>query len=317
MGAMSREQIVEVYLQGGMSRRTFVRRMVAAGLTVSAAITYAELLQPSEARADLGQDLYATDKDLPPDVQTTAVTNITPTSATLHATVDPNFRTLNVRWNWGTAIDALSTVTSLATIEGWRETDGSGARDVSAPITGLTPATRYYVQASGQGINGSDVGDIVTFMTLNADGTSAEPNPTPTPAPTATPTPTPAPAATATPLPPTPPRIPDVTPPTVTLAVLTRKRRTLLSSGLTVTVGINEPGSVAVRILDARKRQLSRATSGLVSLPNGGTATLTVKLTAKAKARIRLGGPLRWTVEALAADATGNQRTAVTEYKLG
>lgn len=52
---MSREELVSSYLDGGMSRRTFIRRLVAAGISVGAAVSYAHLLAPA-ARAAAGTD---------------------------------------------------------------------------------------------------------------------------------------------------------------------------------------------------------------------------------------------------------------------
>jgi hypothetical protein len=58
---MSREEIVTAYLDGGMSRRMFVRRLVAAGVSVGAAVSYAHLLDPQRAEAregDTRADFY-------------------------------------------------------------------------------------------------------------------------------------------------------------------------------------------------------------------------------------------------------------------
>jgi hypothetical protein len=48
---VSRQDIVDSYLQGEISRRSFVRRLVAAGVALSAATAYAELLSPRWAQA--------------------------------------------------------------------------------------------------------------------------------------------------------------------------------------------------------------------------------------------------------------------------
>jgi hypothetical protein len=48
---MSREQLVNSYIDGGLNRRAFIRRLVAAGVSVGAAASYAQLLAP-EAKAD-------------------------------------------------------------------------------------------------------------------------------------------------------------------------------------------------------------------------------------------------------------------------
>ncbi len=48
---MSRDELVEAYLDGRISRRALVRRLVAAGVSTGAAISYAQLLSPQRAAA--------------------------------------------------------------------------------------------------------------------------------------------------------------------------------------------------------------------------------------------------------------------------
>ncbi|HMJ97359.1 MAG TPA: hypothetical protein VK486_16010 [Thermoleophilaceae bacterium] len=48
---MSSGEVVESYLRGEISRRTLIRRLVAAGVSFSAAVAYSELLRPSWAYA--------------------------------------------------------------------------------------------------------------------------------------------------------------------------------------------------------------------------------------------------------------------------
>ena len=48
---MSEEDLVKAYVEGRVSRRVFVRRLVAGGLSVSAAIIYGEVLRPGHAAA--------------------------------------------------------------------------------------------------------------------------------------------------------------------------------------------------------------------------------------------------------------------------
>ncbi len=50
---MSRDELVGAYLDGRMSRRTLVRRLAAGGVSVGAAIAYAQLLDPKRASARL------------------------------------------------------------------------------------------------------------------------------------------------------------------------------------------------------------------------------------------------------------------------
>ena len=47
---MSRDQVVEAYLRGDLSRRLFVRRLVAVGVSLTAALAYAEMA-PAPASA--------------------------------------------------------------------------------------------------------------------------------------------------------------------------------------------------------------------------------------------------------------------------
>ena len=49
---MSREELVSAYLDGGLSRRAFIRRLVAAGVSIGAAASYAHLLAPAARGAD-------------------------------------------------------------------------------------------------------------------------------------------------------------------------------------------------------------------------------------------------------------------------
>ena len=45
---MSKEQLVEAYLDGAITRRVFIRRLVAAGVSLSAALVYADSLRAHE-----------------------------------------------------------------------------------------------------------------------------------------------------------------------------------------------------------------------------------------------------------------------------
>jgi hypothetical protein len=48
---MSRQELVDAYVEGGVSRRSFVRRLVASGISIGAAVSYAEVLAPAAAAA--------------------------------------------------------------------------------------------------------------------------------------------------------------------------------------------------------------------------------------------------------------------------
>ncbi|MFQ5947399.1 MAG: hypothetical protein ACE5KX_00880 [Acidimicrobiia bacterium] len=44
---MSTEELVEAYVQGGITRRVFIRRLVLTGVSLSAAIAYSQILGPA------------------------------------------------------------------------------------------------------------------------------------------------------------------------------------------------------------------------------------------------------------------------------
>ena len=48
---MSRHELVSAFLEGRITRRTLVRRLVAGGVSTGAAISYAQMLQPEQAAA--------------------------------------------------------------------------------------------------------------------------------------------------------------------------------------------------------------------------------------------------------------------------
>ena len=93
---MSRELLVGAYVRGDISRRTFVRRSVALGVSLAAALSYADLLgRTSTARAqDFGgfyydcEPFYEGAEGDPPTAETLGVEDVTDTSATLLGHVD-------------------------------------------------------------------------------------------------------------------------------------------------------------------------------------------------------------------------------------
>ncbi len=59
---MSQQELVNAYLDGQVSRRTLIRRLVAGGVSLGAAVSYAQLLGPgpasAQARRGGGDDHY-------------------------------------------------------------------------------------------------------------------------------------------------------------------------------------------------------------------------------------------------------------------
>ena len=74
--AMLREELVEGYVRGDITRRTFVRRLTATGVGLAAALSYAELIRPQDAHAAPGED------------DTTEVEILDPLSDNLHSVDD-------------------------------------------------------------------------------------------------------------------------------------------------------------------------------------------------------------------------------------
>ena len=63
---MSQQELINTYREGGMSRRTLIRRLVASGVSIGAAMSYAHLFAPraeAEARShdDFYEDFYVSD----------------------------------------------------------------------------------------------------------------------------------------------------------------------------------------------------------------------------------------------------------------
>lgn len=55
---MSDREIVNAYLDGRISRRTLIRRLIVAGVSVGAAVSYAQVLKPERAFARADSDHY-------------------------------------------------------------------------------------------------------------------------------------------------------------------------------------------------------------------------------------------------------------------
>lgn len=55
---MSKRELVDAYVSGAISRRTFVRGLTALGFTASLAASYAVALQPATAKKRKGNDFY-------------------------------------------------------------------------------------------------------------------------------------------------------------------------------------------------------------------------------------------------------------------
>ena len=161
---MDRQGLVDGYIRGDITRRTFVRRMTLAGVALAAALSYAELRRPATARAATGEDdfyeQFYEDK-LPPDVITEAPTGISHDAASARAQIDPNLQTTTVWFEYGEP-DKPRADSVRTTV------DGDGDRRVTIPLTGLQPSTSYVVRAVAENGSGRTVGSDFAFATTAA-----------------------------------------------------------------------------------------------------------------------------------------------------
>jgi hypothetical protein len=188
---MSKQEMVDAYLQGNISRRTFVRRLAAAGLTLSAAIGYAELLRPGRAHAGTpghksihrqeyyGGDFYGDYYGCPdyygrprgassPTVTTEDPVEVTQSTVRARALVDANnartsawFEIRPTGWATWSEIQSVD----IACDQG---------RALSIVIGGLQPSTSYDIRGAAKNFHREPgYGEIKVFMTAAASSLGA------------------------------------------------------------------------------------------------------------------------------------------------
>ena len=106
-----------------------------------------------------GDTLGGFDPNLIPIVQTLPATDVSVTSATLNATVNPNGWTTMYHFDWGTSVSFDNTTPPLSA--------GSGFTPVAvnANLTILTPETQYFFRVVGTSTSGTYIGDTLSFVT--------------------------------------------------------------------------------------------------------------------------------------------------------
>jgi cell division septation protein DedD len=124
-----------------------------------------------------------------PSVTTGAATNVTTTTATLHAAVDPNGLSTSFRFT-----------SNFRSFTPQNAGNGTASVPFTVNVTGLTPGTQYHFNTTATNAAGTVQGVQHTFTTVHSatPTPTPKPSPKPTPKPTSTPTATPKPSATPT-----------------------------------------------------------------------------------------------------------------------
>ncbi len=114
----------------------------------------------STAGTAYGNDVTFTTEPVLPSVATSAASGVTAFGATLNGTVNANFASTNVTFEYGLS-------TAYGTIVAASESPVSGSTDtaVSTGVTGLEPNTTYHFRVGGRNLAGMATGDDLTFTT--------------------------------------------------------------------------------------------------------------------------------------------------------
>ncbi len=199
----------------------------------------------------------------------------------------------------------------------------TGAAWVAAVKSALLGGTEAKAGFSGRTVTGGRLNAERSLRVL-ASGAPVPPapptpSPAPNPAPPQAPTPVPTPAPAPAPVPaPAPALVADITPPSLSLAVLRRQRlASVLLRGVRARAACSEGCSLSARVLvgagTARRLGLTRTLRAVVvgrasrSLTAAG-ATLRIRLSAQARRRLRRVREIRLTIRVVARDAAGNAR---------
>ncbi len=106
-----------------------------------------------------GNDMTFTTAMIPGTVVTLAATNVVGINATLNGTVNANYASANVTFQWGLTAAYGNTATATPA-----SVTGSTTTPVSAIITGLAPATVYHFRCVGTGPGGTSYGADLQFI---------------------------------------------------------------------------------------------------------------------------------------------------------
>jgi len=114
----------------------------------------------NSAGTTYGNDLTFTTVAIQATVVTNNATNVSPSSAQLNGTVNPNYATTSVSFDWGLTTAYGNNVTATPS-----SVSGSTVTTVMANISGLTWATTYHFRCVGVNLAGTAYGADMTFNT--------------------------------------------------------------------------------------------------------------------------------------------------------
>ena len=121
---------------------------------------YFQLVAYNGAGYSYGGEASALTLSEPPAVTTLPASGLTTTSATLNASVDPNYSPTTVSFQWGTTTN-LGTFTSAVLLTN----DLTSAQPVSWTLSNLQPGTIYFYQAIAGSGGGTVDGSTLFFST--------------------------------------------------------------------------------------------------------------------------------------------------------
>ena len=150
LGSGTTSQAVTAALSGLSSGTTYYFRVAASNSAGTVKGSIASFSTTAAAAA--------------PTVTTNAATSVTVNSATLNGGVNPNGRSTNAWFEWGTSA-TLSTFSSTAS-----QSLGSGtaSQAVTATLSGLSSGTTYYFRVAASNSAGTVKGSIASFSTTAA-----------------------------------------------------------------------------------------------------------------------------------------------------